>query len=363
MTRVRFAPSPTGFLHIGSARTALFNWMYARSTGGAFILRIEDTDLARSKKEFEEEILSSMSWLGLNWDELYYQSKRFDLYREHAQRLVKEGKAYRDNGAVILKTPKKEIKLYDLIRGEIVFDTSHFLDRNEDNTPVLDKDGNPKLKDEILLKSDGSPAFSFCNVIDDALMEISCVIRGEDHISNTPKQILMYEALGFKPPKYAHLPLIMGEEGGRLSKRFGAVAVSEYKEMGFLPQAMLNYLARLGWSHGDQEIFTKNELIEYFDLKVIGKSPSVFDIEKCTWVNSQHLAKLSDKELLEWTKPYLETLGIKVTDDGYAAKALHSERERGKTLKALAEIAAFYLRDEVVRDENAAQKWLTDDGK
>src|SRR3989338_1440274 len=245
MSKVRFAPSPTGFLHIGGARTALFNWMYAKAVGAKFVLRIEDTDRQRSKKEFEEEILDSMKWLGLDWDELYYQSQRFDIYREHARKLVAGGKAYQDGEAVLLKMPGREVKIFDLIRGEIVFDTSNYVARNEDGTLEVDNTGNAALKDEVLMKSDGSPAYNFCCVVDDALMGITCVIRGEDHISNTPKQIVIYESLGFKIPKFAHLPLILGEDGGRLSKRTGAVAVSDYRRQGFLPQALVNYLMLL----------------------------------------------------------------------------------------------------------------------
>jgi glutamyl/glutaminyl-tRNA synthetase len=217
MIRVRFAPSPTGFLHIGGARTALFNWMYAKAQGGQFILRIEDTDKVRSKDEYFEEILDSMKWLGLSWDEFYKQSDRFEIYRQYADKLLAEGKAYKDGEAVILKVLEKSIKVYDLIRGEIVVDTK-------------------EIKDQVLMKSDGTPTYSFACVIDDALMEISCVIRGEDHISNTPKQILIYEALEFKVPKFAHLPLILDPEGGRMSKRAGATAVTEYRTQGFLPR-------------------------------------------------------------------------------------------------------------------------------
>ncbi len=233
MIKVRFAPSPTGYLHIGGARTALFNWMYARAQEGKFVLRIEDTDRQRSRQEFVDEILDSMRWLGLEWDELYYQSERFDLYRERAQTLLEQGKAYKDGDAVILKMPLQEIKIDDLIRGEIVFDTA-------------------TIKDQVLIKSDGSPTYSFACVVDDAAMEISHVIRGEDHISNTPKQIMIYQALGLKPPKFAHLPLIMGDEG-RLSKRTGAVAVTDYRKEGFLPEAIVNYLMLLGWSPGGNQ--------------------------------------------------------------------------------------------------------------
>ncbi|MCK5081637.1 MAG: glutamate--tRNA ligase, partial [Candidatus Omnitrophica bacterium] len=240
MAKVRFAPSPTGYLHIGGARTALFNWMYAKSVGGEFVLRIEDTDRQRSKKEFEDEILESMKWLGLDYDEIYYQSQRFDLYREHAQRLLDEGKAYKEGEAILLRMLPQEIKVYDLIRGEIVFDTANFIVCNDEGVPILDQEGKASLKDEVLIKDDGSPAYNFCCVVDDALMSITHVIRGEDHISNTPRQTVIYQALGIKPPKFAHLPLIMDEGGGRLSKRTGAVAVSDYRKQGFLPEALIN---------------------------------------------------------------------------------------------------------------------------
>ncbi len=242
MIKVRFAPGPTGNLHIGGARTALFNWMYARSQQGVFVLRIEDTDLERSKKEFVDEILASMQWLGMSWDEIYYQSDRFELYRSHAQKLLDEGKAYRENGAILLRTPRRIIKITDLIRSDIEFDTANFIALDDQGKQIVEPNGQAILKDEVLIKADGSPAYNFCCVVDDAIMGITHVIRGEDHISNTPKQIVMYDALGFKPPKFAHLPLIMNAEGGRMSKRHGAVAVTDYRRMGFLPEAIVNYL-------------------------------------------------------------------------------------------------------------------------
>ncbi len=281
MVRVRFAPSPTGYLHIGGARTALFNWMYAKAQGGQFILRIEDTDKVRSKAEYFEEILDSMKWLGLTWDEFYKQSDRFEIYRPYADKLLTEGKAYKDKEAVILKVPEKSVKMYDLIRGEIVTDTI-------------------EIKDQVLMKSDGSPTYSFACVIDDALMEISCVIRGEDHISNTPKQILIYEALGFKLPKFAHLPLILDPEGGRMSKRAGAVAVTEYRTQGFLPEAIVNYLMLLGWSPGNnQEKITMARALQTFSIKKINKAGAAFSLDKLRWLNSQYIkeadtAKLAD---------------------------------------------------------------------
>ncbi|MFA5088724.1 MAG: glutamate--tRNA ligase [Candidatus Omnitrophota bacterium] len=292
MVRVRFAPSPTGFLHIGGARTALFNWMYARSQQGKFILRIEDTDLSRSKKEFVEEILKSLTWLGLNWDEIYLQSERFSLYKEYAEKLLHLGKAYKEGEAVLLRVPKKEIKIYDLIRGEIQFDTE-------------------TIKDQVLIKSDGSPTYSFACVIDDALMEISHVIRGEDHISNTPKQIVIYEELGFKLPKFAHLPLIMGTDGARLSKRTGAVAVSDYQKEGFLPDALNNYLMLLGWSPGNnQEVIEMGTALKKFSIKKINKAAAVFSLDKLKWINTQHIKQKEAGVLRELLVPFLREKGF-----------------------------------------------------
>lgn len=378
--RVRFAPSPTGHLHIGGARTALFNYLFARHHRGVFILRIEDTDVERSTQEYLDSILKGMEWLGMEWDEgPFFQMERMDIYREHVERLLKGGNAYRcyctpeeleakrQAALAAGKKPKYDgtcrtkcqvpstkyqpfcirfkaplegtVEFEDICRGKIS------VDREE-------------LDDLIIARTDGTPTYNFTVVVDDVTMQITHVIRGDDHLNNTPRQIQLYEALGYPIPQFAHLPMILGPDKKKLSKRHGAVSVVEYQDQGFLPEAMLNYLARLGWSCGDQEIFTKQELIEKFDLPAVGKSPSVFDIEKCTWVNSQHLAKLSDAELAIKTKPYLETLRLKIEDPDYAAKALHSERERGKTLKELAEISAFYFRDEVLFDESAKQKWL-----
>ena len=304
MMRVRFAPSPTGFLHIGGARTALFNWMYAKANAGKFILRIEDTDQARSKEEYVEEIFKSMEWLGLKWDEHYRQSDRFVIYREYADKLLREEKAYKDGEAVILKILPQKIKLYDLIRDEIEFDAS-------------------EIKDQVLLKSDGSPTYSFACVVDDALMEISCVIRGEDHISNTPKQILIYQALGFKPPKFAHLPLIMGMDRARLSKRTGATAVSDYRKEGFLPEAVVNYLMLLGWSPGNnQEVVKIDAAVKNFSIKKINKAAAIFDIDKLKWINTQHIKQKSAKELADLLVPFLREKGY--IDQNYDGKGLEN---------------------------------------
>jgi len=289
--RTRFAPSPTGFLHIGGARTALFNWMYARSQGGSFILRIEDTDLERSKNEYLDEIMDSMAWLGFGWDEFYKQSDRFDLYRQYAQKLLDEGKAYSEGPAVILKMPQMQLKFFDIIRGEVAFDSE-------------------TIKDQVLIKSDGSPTYGFACVIDDALMEISHVIRGEDHISNTPKQLAIYEALGFKPPKFAHVPLIMDEEGGRMSKRSGATAVSDYRKDGFLPEALVNYLMLLGWSPGDnQEVISLETAVKKFSIKKVNKAAAAFSMDKLKWLNAEYLKKLPEEKLAEFVVPFLKQRG------------------------------------------------------
>jgi len=342
MIKVRFAPSPTGYLHIGGARTALFNWMYAKAQGGSFILRIEDTDLARSSGEFVDEILNSMKWLGLNWDEIYYQSKRFSIYKEHAKKLLDDNKAFKEGEAIILKMPEQEVKIFDLIRGEIVFDTLN-------------------LKDEVLMKSDGSPTYSFACVVDDALMEITHVIRGEDHISNTPKQMMIYQALDFKIPKYAHLPLIMGDDGSRLSKRTGAVAVSDYQRGGYLPEALNNYLMLLGWSPGqNQEIVDLEAAIKKFSVKKINKAAAVFSMDKLKWVNGQYIKKMNSDKLQELLVPFLEEKGY--INSNFDRKRLKSIVElfqgRLSTLCDFLEWADFVFVDEINVDDKAREKHL-----
>lgn len=344
MVKVRFAPSPTGYLHIGGARTALFNWLYARSQNGKFVLRIEDTDQVRSKKEFEDEILESMKWLGLDWDELCYQSKRFDIYRKYAEDLLSQGKAYKDGEAIILKMPPNQsVKIYDLIRDEIVFDSS-------------------ELKDQVLLKSDGSPTYSFACVVDDALMEITCVIRGEDHISNTPKQFVIYQALGFKPPKFAHLPLIMGEEGGRMSKRHGAVAVSDYKKEGFLPEAIVNYLMLLGWSPGNnQEVVALQTAIKNFSIKKINKASAAFSMDKLEWINSQYIKKTDNERLIDLVIPFLKEKGY-IQDEYDRNKLLEIVKlykGRISTLTDLLEWADFVFVDKLSYDPKAKEEHLS----
>ncbi|HEY4528493.1 MAG TPA: glutamate--tRNA ligase family protein [Candidatus Paceibacterota bacterium] len=274
---VRIAPSPTGNLHVGTARTALFNYLFARNRGGKFLVRIEDTDLERSKKEYEENILKSFKWLGMEYDgELMRQSERTEIYQKHAQILVGKGMAREDGTAIILNNSKKEMSFQDLIRGEIKFEDV--------------------AEEVVLIKSDGTPTYNFAVVVDDAEMKVTHVIRGEDHISNTPRQLVIMEALGFERPLYAHIPMILAPDRSKLSKRYGAVSLLEYREKGYLPQAMLNYLALLGWNPGtDQEIFTIDELIKEFSLEKIQKSGAIFDEKKLEWVNKEHIKRLPEE--------------------------------------------------------------------
>ncbi len=343
MIRVRFAPSPTGYLHIGGARTALFNWMYAKAQGGKFILRIEDTDKVRSKNEYLDEILDSMKWLGLEWDEFYKQSDRFDLYRQYADNLLSEGKAYKDGEAIILKVPEKVVKIYDLIRDEIVVDTK-------------------EIKDQVLMKSDGSPTYSFACVIDDALMEISCVIRGEDHISNTPKQILIYEALGFKPPKFAHLPLILDDERARMSKRAGAVAVTDYRTQGFLPEAVVNYLMLLGWSPGNnQEKVTLASAVKNFSIKKVNKAGAIFSLDKLKWLNGQYIKDADTAKLVELIIPLLKNKYPEknLPDSKALENIVHLFKGRLATLVDFLEWTDFIFLDQVRYDEESKEKHLS----
>lgn len=377
--RVRFAPSPTGYLHIGGARTALFNWLFSRHHDGEFILRIEDTDQQRSTEESTKAILDAMTWMGLNWDEgPYFQAQRLDLHRQMVNQLLQEGKAYvcscspdelekkRKEALATGKKPKydgacrnKNLKkspgnvirfrgeetgitiLEDLVKGNIVFN-------------------NEELDDLIIQRGDGYPTYNFAVVVDDALMNITHVIRGDDHVNNTPRQILMYRALGFDVPKFAHVPMILGADKSRLSKRHGATSVMAYKEMGYLPEALTNYLARLGWSHGDQEIFAIKELVEYFELDAIGKSPAVFNPDKLNWLNAHYIKESKPERILnEMTTLWPE--GIDLSDGDFLKKVIADLQPRVKTLAELAQTANFYFADVVCYDEQAAQKFLTPD--
>ncbi|MFH1093941.1 MAG: glutamate--tRNA ligase [Candidatus Omnitrophota bacterium] len=343
MPVVRFAPSPTGFLHIGGARTCLFNWLYARSTSGKFILRIEDTDKVRSEAKYLEEILESLKWMGLDWDEIYYQSKRFDIYREHAQKLMDEGKAYKDGEAIIYRIPQDaKIRFFDVLRGEIAVDTE-------------------QLKDQVMIKSDGSPAYNFCCVVDDALMGITHIIRGDDHIANTPKQIMLYEALSFKPPKFVHIPMIHGEDGSRMSKRHGATAISEYRKQGYLPEALVNYLALLGWNPGtNKEIFSKDALIKEFSLKRVNKTAAIFDINRLSWVNGQYIKKMDIEKLIQLIVPRLKEKDY-IEDDynkQWLSGLIELYKTRLPTLEHFANLAVFFFSDDFPYDEEAVKNFL-----
>ena len=364
MVRVRFAPSPTGFLHIGGARTALFNWMYAKAQGGQFILRIEDTDKVRSKPEYLEEIIESMKWLGLTWDEFYKQSDRFELYRQYADKLLSEGKAYKDGEAVLLRMPREEIIIDDLIRGRITFDTSFFYKRNENNEVIMEPDGKqPVLKDEVLIKTDGSPSYSFACVVDDFLMEISHVIRGEDHISNTPKQVVIYKALGFKYPKFVHLPLIMDPEGGRMSKRAGATAVTEYRTQGYLPQAIVNYLMLLGWSPGNnQEKVLMASALKTFSVKKINKAGAAFSIEKLQWLNSQYIKEMDTVQLTEILAPLVAAKYPGTSIQGKDLEhVVQLYKGRMSTLLDFLDWTDFIFNDQVHFEDEVKSKHLAQD--
>ncbi len=377
--RTRFAPSPTGFLHIGGARTALFNWLYARHHGGEFVLRIEDTDQTRSTDESTKAILNAMAWLGLNSDEgPYFQALRVDLHREMVLKLVKEEKAYycicsaeeleakRKQAIATGKKPKYDGTCRDRKLSKSANSVVRFRGKQDGVTIVEDLIkgniifNNEELDDLIIERSDGYPTYNFAVVIDDALMNITHVIRGDDHVNNTPRQILMYQALGFEVPKFAHVPMILGSDKTRLSKRHGATSVMAYKDMGFLPEALVNYLVRLGWSHGDQEIFSLAQLVELFSLDAVGKSPAVFNPEKLLWLNAHYLKNANSDRLLEEMKP-LWPEGTNTSDAAFTKKVIADLQPRTKTLVELAATADFYFADKVQYETQAAQKFLVPD--
>ena len=385
--RVRFAPSPTGHLHIGGARTALFNWLYARHTGGTFILRIEDTDRSRSTDEYIESILDGMSWLKLGHDEgPYRQTGRFEVYRGHIEKLISEKKAYycycspdelearREDAIARGQQPKYdgrcfglkepvpgvipsvrfrmpqhgEVVVDDLIKGKAIFE-------------------NSRLDDMIIMRSDRTPTYNFCVVVDDVDMKITHVIRGDDHLNNTPKQIHIYRALGYKVPAFAHLPMILGSDKARLSKRHGATSVIAYRDEGYLPDALINYLVRLGWSHGDQEIFTREELIQYFSFENVGKSAAVFNPEKLLWLNAEYIKITPPVELAEMVIPFLIKNGAIKEGQGpdreRMLKAIPHLVERSKTLIELASSLRYFLSDDYNKDKDAEAKFLKPDVK
>lgn len=375
----RFAPSPTGYLHVGSARTALYCWLYARKMQGKFILRIEDTDLERSTPESVQAILDAMQWLNLEYDEgPYYQTKRFDRYREVAEQLLREGKAYRcycsKERLEHLRNEQmanKEKPRYDgFCRGLTASQTGPYVIRFKNPIDgVVEFDdlirgklvfANAELDDLIIVRTDGAPTYNFTVVVDDSDMQITHVIRGDDHINNTPRQINILHALGAIPPLYAHVSMILGADGKRLSKRHGAVSVMQYREEGFLPEALLNYLVRLGWSHGDQEIFSRDELVQLFDMKHINKAPAAFNPEKLLWLN-QHYMKTSDPDYvakeLAW---HMQRLNIDVTHGPPLADMVKAQAERVKTLAEMAEKSRYFY-GEVQYNAESVEKHLTAD--
>jgi glutamyl-tRNA synthetase len=339
-------------LHIGGGHTALFNWLWARRTGGKFVLRIEDTDRERSTQEYEDTIMSGMKWLGLDWDEgpdhggplgPYRQSARLDLYRENAEKLAAEGQAYKDGNAVIFKVlPNVELSFDDVVYGRI-----------ETKSDGLKERESGDLKDIVLIKSDGMPTYNYAVVIDDHFMKITHVIRGEDHISNTPKQLLIYKAFGWEPPLFAHLPMILGKDKKKLSKRHGATSVYEFRDMGYMPDSVFNFLANLGWSAGeDKEIFGREEAAGLFELSRVTRKPAVFDPDKLNFINQEHLKRLDPKTRLDLIKPFWKETGLPVEahDDAYLAEALTLMGGRGQTAKELAAFSDYYVSFEPVKE-------------
>jgi glutamyl-tRNA synthetase len=378
--RVRFAPSPTGYLHIGGARTALFNYLLAKKEQGTFVLRIEDTDLERSTQESVDAILQAMDWLGLSYDEgPLYQSERTDIYRQKLDEMLANGSAYRCyctpeelekkraqmqqqglkpkyDGTCRNAAPSEPGDRPYVIRfaapgtGE-----TSFVDRIKGSISFQ----NSELDDLIIQRTDGSPTYNFVVVVDDATMGITLVIRGDDHINNTPRQILLYQALGYQVPEFAHVPMILGADKARLSKRHGATSVMAYREQGFLPEALVNYLARLGWSHGDQEIFSLEELVELFSLGNVGKSAGVFNPEKLLWLNSHYIKEGDAQRLAELVTPFLLDRGIKPEGGPDLARVVKSLQERAKTLVELAEGAEFFYRTSLDYNPDDCAKFIT----
>ena len=384
--KVRFAPSPTGFLHIGGVRTALFNWLFARHHCGKFILRIEDTDLSRSTEESIQEILESMRWLGLDWDEgPFRQTERQEIYTKKIMHLLSTGKAYhcyctpeeldqKRNDAqkaglkpkydgtcrkrtdtpeapyvVRFKAPQEgSVVVEDMLRGKVIFDIA-------------------ELDDLIIQRTDGTPTYNFVVVVDDSEMGITHVIRGDDHLSNTPRQCLLYDALDFKRPRFSHISMILGQDKTRLSKRHGATSALAYRDMGYMPDAMINYLARLGWSHGDQEIFSREEMIEHFSFESVHTSAAVFDADKLSWLNEHYIKSTPTQELAKHLEPHLVKTKVLQKDHGLSwqeiARVVPCLNERSKTLLEMAEKSAFFFKKQVEFDEKARNKFLTDEAK
>jgi glutamyl-tRNA synthetase len=384
--RTRFAPSPTGYLHIGGARTALFNYLFARHHGGKFILRIEDTDRERSTPEAIQAILDAMKWLELDYDEgPFYQTERFPRYKEKIQELLVNGKAYPCTCTAEELDAKRQAAIKE--KRKPAYDgtcrpapgaipslpanqpfTVRFLSPNEGTTVVKDLIkgevvfDNRELDDLIIARTDGTPTYNFCVVVDDVDMDITHIIRGDDHLSNTPRQIQLYEALGHELPQFAHVPLILGTDKARLSKRHGATSVTAYRDMGYFPEAVVNYLVRLAWSYGDQEIFSRAELIEKFSLENVGTSAGVFNPEKFLWINFHYLKSRPLSQLADDIVPYVKAKGYRVPQDKkWLEKMAATLQERAKTLVELVDTAHYYLADEIKLDDKAAKKFLTEE--
>ena len=371
----RFPPSPTGYLHIGGARTALFNWLYARHMKGKFILRIEDTDAVRSTRKSVDVIFEALEWLGIDWDEgPFFQSRRFDIYIEYIQKLLDSGFAYyctcspeklekmrkkameaggkpkydgtcrekslgrTDNAVIRFKAPVSGTTvLEDVIKGNIIFQ-------------------NEELDDFIIARSNGSPTYNFVVVVDDITMGINTVLRGDDHVMNSPKQILLYKALNSPLPTFGHVPMVLGSDRTRLSKRHGAMSVTAYRDMGYLPDAFINYLVRLGWSYGDQEFFSRDELVEKFSLENIGRSAGIFNPEKLLALNADHIKATPPDKLIKYLSPFLKEKGYSFQKGPFIENVIRTLNARSKTLKDMADDAGFYFVDTVSYDEKAAKK-------
>lgn len=378
--RTRFAPSPTGYLHIGGARTALFSWLYARKMGGTFILRIEDTDLERSTQASVDAILEGMAWLGLDYDEgPFYQTHRFERYKEVIQQLLDSGHAYR---CYCSKEELDAMREAQMARKEKPRYDGRWRDRQDETPPegiqpvirfrnpsdgVVEFDdqvrgkitiSNAELDDLIIARSDGTPTYNLTVVVDDIDMQITHVIRGDDHINNTPRQINIMRALGVTPPLYAHVPMILGADGQRLSKRHGAVSVMQYRDEGYTPQALLNYLVRLGWSHGDQEIFTREDMVNFFGLDDINRAPSSFNPDKLLWLNQHYLKTLPVEELVTQLQWHLQAQKLDTTHGPALADVIDVQRDRAKTLAEMVAISRYFYEDFSSYDETAVQKWF-----
>ena len=373
----RFPPSPTGYLHVGGARTAIFNWLYARHMNGRFVLRIEDTDTQRSTQASVDAIFDALQWLNIDWDEgPYFQTQRFDIYNEYLKKLIDSGHAYyctcspeqidamrqqamasgekprydgtcrekglkkTDNAVVRFKAPLSGTTVVeDVIKGNIVFQ-------------------NDELDDFVICRSEGTPTYNFVVVVDDITMNINTIIRGDDHVMNTPKQLLLYRALQVPLPTFGHVPMVLGSDRSRLSKRHGAMSVTAYRDMGFLPDALVNYLVRLGWSHGDQEFFTRDELIRVFDLKNIGRSAGIFDPNKLLALNAEHIKATSPANLVAPLTPFLKECGIEIKEDAYSHNVIETLAPRSKTLEEMAQAALFFYLADITYEEKAARKFL-----